>query len=118
MLNLLISAVFVLTVSGPPEITPLKPKHEKTKWKLIGSGLMAAVPKDGLWVLYLVNRSSCSIRQRAITNGVVFTVMYQNIPSICYWVDPRPVGYYTEDPSNPKAFNLKFYSLAKRRYGR
>jgi hypothetical protein len=82
----------------------IAPLSADSDWVTLPNG-MVLVKQEKVWVLYSATRTKCNAVSK---RNIVLQAEH------CVLVDPRPVGYYKGDPTDPKNYNLKLYPLTKR----
>jgi hypothetical protein len=78
-----------------------------TVWEPLPSGLVVIKVQDK-WIAHSARLVLCDTKPRRNL------MLVADADGACYLVDPDPIGYYKEDPTDPKHFNIKFYPLIER----
>ena len=107
-------ALTVALAVGIPTIPPLTEKHVKENaWVVMPSGMVVFKHEDA-WVLYSTRMILCSVRFSEYKNALVVLTEYEGAMPSCYLIDVQPIGYYLDDPTASKNYNLTLYPLTNR----
>jgi len=109
-----VAILTLMLVLQTPNIPPLQSKDVNRDWVALSSG-MVLIDMDVAWVLYSATIVLCHNSHKKLDKEVVFVVEYGGPKISCFRVDPRPVGYYLEDPTRGRT-DIEFHPLTKRTY--